>query len=207
MPRFTLLAVVLSLAPLSAAAQESSADTSRSNATPFRRGQWGAQFQLGSSGSNSLGFLKFQSPTRALVLDLRLGGSHSEASRSDTAGTEFIGLSSDATTQLRFGWRRYHGASSNLASHYTFGVLAGFDHHVGRTPLGSNQANGWTAGVFGDIGGTYLVTPHLGLGAIATVSLAYTRSVSEGQPGNLKYRTWGISGSAISTALVVALFF
>lgn len=45
--------------------------------TPFRRGQWAAQFSGGFS-FGSLGFLKFSSPRRALVLDLRVSGSHGE---------------------------------------------------------------------------------------------------------------------------------
>ena len=189
--------------PLSLVAQDS---TTRAAATPFRRGQWAAQFQAGSSGA-SLGFVKFRSPTRALVLDLRLGGSHSENSVTDTSGTRFTGLSSDAFTQLRFGWRRYQTGTERVVSHYTLGLLAGFDHDAGSGFGSSLQRNSWTAGLFGDVGGTYLVTPHLGLGALAAVSLSYMKSVSDQQPSNVRGRTWQITGSGINATLVATLFF
>src|SRR5213083_3325325 len=84
-------------------------DSSSTNATPFRRGQWAAQFQAGIS-FGSLGFIKFRSPTRALVLDLRIEGLHSEAILTDSSGGKrFGGLESEAFTQVRFGWRRYRG--------------------------------------------------------------------------------------------------
>jgi hypothetical protein len=57
----------------------------------FRRGQWAAQFS-GGSGFGSLGVLKFRSPTRPLLLDLRVTGSHGEQSFDDSAGTHFAGL-------------------------------------------------------------------------------------------------------------------
>jgi len=48
--------------------------TAKGYATPFHKGQWAAQSRRGTA-FGSLGFIKFRSPTRALVLDLRLGGS------------------------------------------------------------------------------------------------------------------------------------
>ena len=104
----------LVLLPAALFAQDSS---SKINPTPFRRGQWAAQFQVGSS--TSLGFVKFRSPTRALVLDLRLTGGHTETNVSDSSGTRFAGVISDAMTQIRFGWRRYRAGTTKLVSHCT----------------------------------------------------------------------------------------
>jgi hypothetical protein len=100
--RLALLSTAVVL-PLSLFAQDSTTGVVE---TPFRRGQWAAQFQAGTT-FGSLGFIKFRSPTRALVLDVRLGGSHTEALDTDSSGTRFSFLSSSAFTQLRFGWRRY----------------------------------------------------------------------------------------------------
>ena len=194
------LVVLLPIAiavPLSLVAQDS---------TKFRRGQWAAQFQVGSS-SASLGFLKFRSPTRALVLDVRLTGAHSEQSVTDSGGTRFAGLASDAFTQIRFGWRRYRAGATKLVSHHTIGLLAGLNHDVSRSTVSLRESNAWTAGVFADIGGTYLVTPQLGLGALATASLTYSRSVTKQQPTNFIGRTWQIGGSGVSGTLVATLFF
>jgi len=193
----------LALFPLSLVAQDS---TARTEPTPFRRGQWGAQFSVGS-GFSSLGFLKFRSPTRALVLDLRLGGSHRESSFEDSTGSQFLGLDSDAFTQVRFGWRGYRGGATKVVAHYTFGALAGFDHSAGRTPSSSVDGNSWTWGLFGDLGATYLVTSRFGLGALASASLAYTTTTSEQQPTGTKFHSWQIGGSAVSASLVATLFF
>lgn len=200
--RLSLLPALL--LPLSLFAQDS---TTGSDATPpFRRGQWAAQFQVGSSFA-SLGFLKFRSPTRALVLDMRLSGSHSESLETDTAATRFAGLSSQLLTQLRFGWRRYHAGAPELASHYTLGVLAGLDHRASANRVGSFEVNGWTAGLFGDVGGTYRVTSQLGIGALAGGSLTYSTNVATEEPSNRERRDWQIGGSAVSASLVATLFF
>jgi len=200
--RLSLLAAVVVL-PLSLFAQDSA---SRPDNTPFHRGQWAAQFQAGF-GFASLGFLKFRSPTHALLLDVRVSGSHSESMVTDTAGTRFVGLNSNAFTQWRFGWRRYGAGKTKVVSHYTLGVLAGFDHRASAGPGGAVEDNSWTAGLFGDAGGTYLVTPRLGLGALAAVSLTYATSVTTRKPLNLKTREWQISGSGVSGSLVATLFF
>lgn len=202
--RLRLLPALLVAFPLSLFAQDS---TTAAGDTPFRGGQWAAQFQAGS-GFASLGFLKFRSPTRALVLDVRLGGGHGEAIVTDSAGTRFAGFNSSAFTQLRLGWRRYGAGEAKVVSHYTVGVLAGFDHHASGSPGGGAfEDNGWIAGVFGDVGGTYLVTPRFGLGALAAVSLTYSKSVRTQKPLNFKNRNWAISGSGVSGSLVATLFF
>src|SRR5213592_2623620 len=83
--------------------------TAKGNATPFRRGQWAAQFQAGTA-FGSLGFIKFRSPTHALVLDVHVGGAHSEDVTTDSSGANRLrGLNSNASAQVRFGWRRYSG--------------------------------------------------------------------------------------------------
>lgn len=201
--RMSLLPAVVML-PLSLFAQD---PTTRSDTTPFRRGQWAAQFQAGS-GFGSLGFLKFRSPKRALVLDVRIGGAHSESMVTDSSGTRFAGFSSSVFTQLRFGWRRYGVGEAKIVSHYTLGVLAGFDHRASGSPGGGGfEDNSWIAGVFGDVGGTYLLTPRFGLGALAAVSLTYSRSVRTQTVLKVKGRDWQIGGSAVSASMVAMLFF
>jgi hypothetical protein len=194
----------LLLLPAALFAQDSTLTVS---ATPFRRGQWAAQFQMGS-GFTSVGFLKFRSPTRAFVLDLRLTGSHQEQTRTDTSGTQFVGLNSSALTQLRLGFRRIHAMETRVVSHYTLGLLAGFDHDAARGPGFTSQSNAWSAGIFGDLGATYLVTPKFGLGVLATVALAYTNRVSTTeQTTKRSVRAWAIDGEAVNAALVATLFF
>jgi len=196
---------VLVLLPASTFAQDS---TVRASATPFRKGQWAAQFQAGTA-FGSLGFIKFRSPTRALVLDLRLGGAHSEELTTDSSGANrFAHLNSNAFTQVRFGWRWYSGggAAAKVVSHYSLGALAGFNHYVIGDQTGSSQTNGWTAGAFADVGGTYLLTSRFGIGALATASLSYQNSLGKTSGGG-RYRDWSIGGSAASASLVATLYF
>lgn len=198
-----LLLLPMLAAPLSLTAQDSTARP----LTPFRRGQWAAQFAMGS-GFTSLGFLKFRSPTRALVFDVRLGGSHRENFFEDSSGSRFTGLDSFAFTQFRFGWRGYGGGATKVVAHHTVGVLAGFDHNANIDAGGfSFQENGWTGGLFGDFGATYLVTPQLGLGALAGGTLTYTSSTREEQTTGTRSRGWQIVGTAVTASLVATLFF
>ena len=183
-------------------------DSSSTNATPFRRGQWAAQFQAGIS-FGSLGFIKFRSPTHALVLDFRINGAHTEDLTRDSTGVnQFEGLGSNASVQVRFGWRRYRGdgTAAKVVSHYSFGALAGFEHHVGAARGGSSQSNGWTAGVFGDVGGTYLLTSRFGIGALATAAVSYRTVVSKSSFGTAS-RDWSIGGSALNASLVATVYF
>jgi len=204
MIRRPVVCAALLVLPFSLFGQDS---TAKGNATPFHKGQWAAQFQAGTAFS-SLGFIKFRSPTRALVLDLRIDGSHSEAILTDSGGKRFGGLQSEAFTQLRFGWRRYSGdgTAAKVVSHYSFGALAGFEHHVAAARGGSSRSNGWTAGVFGDVGGTYLVTSRFGIGALATAAISYRNAVSKSSFGTAS-RDWSIGGSAVTAALVATVYF
>ena len=177
------------------------------DSTPFHKGQWAAQFQAGTA-FNSLGFIKFRSPTRALVLDVGIGGAHSEDLRTDSTGANRFGsLNSNAFIRVRLGWRRYRGdgAGAKVVSHYSLGVLAGFNHSASAFQNGSQQSNGWMAGAFGDIGGTYLVTSKFGIGALATASLSYQNSVSKGS--GTRSRDWAIGGSAVNASLIATLYF
>ncbi len=204
MTRRPVVCAAIFVLPLSLFGQDS---TAKGNATPFHKGQWAAQFQAGTA-FGSLGFIKFRSPTRALVLDLHISGSHSETMVTDSSGTRFGGLQSNATTQLRFGWRRYSGdgAAAKVVSHHSFGALAGFEHDVGAGPSGSSRTNRWTVGAFGDVGGTYLVTSRLGIGALATATLSYENGITRSSFGN-KFHGWSLGGSALSASLVATLYF
>jgi hypothetical protein len=201
--RSTLIATLV-LLPVAAFAQDS---TLRGNATPFHKGQWAAQFQAGTA-FGSLGFIKFRSPTRALVLDLRISGAHTEDLQTDSSGTHFGALNSNAGGQVRFGWRRYSGdgIGAKVVSHYSLGMLAGFSHNASAVPnVGSQQSNGWLTGAFGDIGATYLITSKFGIGVLASASLSYQNAVSKS--AGTKRRDWTLGGSAVNASLVATLYF
>lgn len=204
MNRLSPLLAVLALLPLLSLSGQDSTGA----ATPFRKGQWAAQFQAGTS-FGSLGFIKFRSPTRALVLDLRISGQHAEELTTDSSGTnQFGSLNSAAAGQLRFGWRRYSGdgRTAKVVSHYSLGVLAGFNHYVTRHTTDWSQSNSWTAGAFGDVGGTYLLTPKFGIGALAIATLSYQNGITKDSFGR-RSRDWSIGGGALGASLVATVFF
>jgi len=167
--------------------------------TPFHAGQWGAQFAGGFSFA-SLGVIKFRSPTSATVLDLRVSGAHRELFVNDT----LFGIDSFASISLRLGRRWYRPVAEKVVALNSVGIIAGFDHSVTSTPFaGRSVGNGWSGGPFADLGGVYLITPHVGIGVTATASINYSRSSGE-SPTGVKSRTWTLGGNtAISFAATI----
>ncbi len=158
--------------------------------TPFRAGQWAAQFTGGFSFA-SLGAIKFRSPTSATVLDLRVAGSHREEFANDT----LFGITSFASVGLRLGRRWYRPVADKVMALHSVGIVAGFDHNVSTSPfIGRSMTNGWNGGPFADLGAVYLITSHVGIGVTATASITYSRSWGE-SPTRTKTRTWTLGGN------------
>jgi len=175
---------------------------------PFHRGEWAALF-AGGGNFTSLGFLKFRGPKQALVLDIRVGAGHGEQLRTDSTGTHLGVADSHAALSLRFGWRRYHAVGPKVAAHHSFGLLASFSRGVAQSPGVRTISNTWNAGVFGDIGGSYFLTPRLSVGATISADLRYS-DVFSSQKANsqtVKARAWDLEGSAPGVGFVAALYF
>jgi hypothetical protein len=193
-----LLALSLSMAY---AQTPSPADT-----TPFRSGQWALQFTAGST-FGSLGALRFTSPRKAWLLDLRVDGGHSHNRVTTPTGPAREAFTSWADVTLRVGPRYYAARGNRLVSFAGVGVVGGFTHDAGGEEGGpSAESNGWTAGAFGDLGATYLVLPRLGLGGTATLSAAYSRSTSRTSGGS-RARHWDYRITGPALALVATLYF
>jgi len=94
----------------------------------------------------------------------------------------------------------YHPAGHKVAAYQSLGLLAGFSHSVAVDPVFRSVANGWNAGVFGDIGASYLLTPRLSVGATITGAIRYT-DVYEHPDGGGKRRFWELEGSPVSGLL------
>lgn len=192
--------ILLALSLCAAVQDSTAADT-----TPFRRGQWAAQFGAGF-GFGSLGFMRFRSPTSAWVVDLRVSGGHSESLATDSAGTRFIGLDSRAAVDMRLGIRTHRTETRKIVPFYSLGILGGFNHSAFSGGGGSGQRNGWSAGVFADVGANYLFTPHFAIAATGTLTLRYATQTAK-QTGSPRFRAWELSGSAPGAALLVQLYF
>jgi hypothetical protein len=134
----------------------------------------------GSSGFGSLGLLRFSSPRRAWLFDLQGSGGHTHTS----ANT----FTSQATPTARLGRRFYQLRATHIASFQTLGISGVFQHQCSNGIC----TNGWTAGVFGGLGGAYLLTPHLSIGGEMGIQVAYgyTRSKSYSPFLQTISRTW-----------------
>ncbi|MDP3910349.1 MAG: hypothetical protein Q8Q14_08140 [Gemmatimonadales bacterium] len=141
-------------------------------------------------------------------MDVRLTGGHGESLVTDSTGTHFVALNSRATVDLRVGVRR-HRIGGKVIPFYSLGILGGLFHATSVSPGFGNDRNGWTAGVFGDVGASYMITTNLALAATGTVTLRYSTETSEvtGPFGTQKGRWWDLSGTAPSATMLVMLFF
>lgn len=200
------LLVMVATAPAALSAQDSTV----ADSTPFRRGQWAAQFGAGFNFSG-LGALLFTSPTRAWLLDARLEAGHTNdrftvsTATGDTTITDF---NSSGSVIVRVGTRAYAPNGRQLVTFHTLGVSGGFLHGAGgRSSGGGSESNGWNAGVFGELGASYLFAPRLSIGGVAGVAFTYARAAGRSSSGNYRFRDWSYRFSTSGVAFVATLYF
>lgn len=189
----------------------SSQDSARTDTTPFRRGQWAAQFGGGFSFA-TLGLLRFTSTRSAWLLDARLSGGHSnnKATLVTPAGdTTITAFSSDAAVSARIGRRLYRPRDGRVASFLSVGVLGGFSHSADGQGANAAESNGWNAGAFGENGGAYFITDRLTIGATADLSFVYSRATSESAGGGSGAKTvrWSYGASTPNLRFTATLYF
>ncbi len=134
----------------------------------FHPGQWGVDFRIGS-GFAGAGALHFTSPTHATFLDLSGGYNHT----SNTAAALRI---SNLTGALSLGRRAYHRVDPHIYRWTTAGFTFVYNRQSSTQDTVRQTTRGVGAGVFVNVGGTWLVTPHLGLGAQWQADLTYTHN-------------------------------
>lgn len=160
--RLAAAALIAAVTPVALHAQESSA-------LPFRSGQWAIELS-GTQGSGNLGFLRFTSPGGAWLFAPGVVVSTGESGDSDVSVFGF---------DIRAGRRGYRALGASTVSFLGLGL------HGERTSLedddvgGESTSTDWTAGIYGELGGTYFFSPRFGLGASATAELAYLKSTFE----------------------------
>jgi hypothetical protein len=160
----------------------------------FHRGQWGVDFRIGG-GFAGAGALHFTSPTHATLLDLSGGYSHA----SNTADSLTFRATNGSTT-LSLGSRAYHPLGPGLYRWTTLGLLFLYDRQSATQDTVTQTSQGLGAGVFVNVGATWLVTPHLGLGAQWQVDLTYAHYASSGF-GTSDIVTVGLARAALTGQL------
>lgn len=175
MRRLAVLAGTLLLTfPFAAHAQSATADT-----TGFRAGQWGAEFTLGTGNgvASGVGALRFFSDRRALLLDVN--GRFTRASGdAPLRGTE-------SSLNLRIGPRWYRPVKGRVLQYISVGVIASHDRR--ENPIFTSSLDPitqWTmksygGGAFGEVGGSWMVTSQLSLGASWQGAVQYGRNTQD----------------------------
>ncbi len=186
------LAAAVLLAPMRAKAQAS-------DSTLFRAGQWGAEFS--PVDFSSLGVLRFSTPTRAWIAQLR--GTLELVDRDEN--TPQTGLRSNHLLQLQLGHRWYKPVAPAVVQHFTLGALARTSRSEFRFRNDPIVRSGNAFGFVADIGAQWMVTSNLSLGASYGIAALVSRNTDNSFSGD--------SRSTISSAFLgpvsirAALFF
>lgn len=163
------LSFALLLIPFSLSGQESTAsDTAR-----FHGGQWGMQFG-GGSDLFSLGVLRFTSARSAWLLDLSTSVTFVNARSTD----KFGGTTTSADQQfvnfaVRLGRRTYQSPRRSVVSFQTLAVEGAVQDQMIDVSVGNVRQTIWSAGLHGELGGAYLLTPSVSVGGTAGISAGY----------------------------------
>ena len=199
--RLTLVVGGLYGAPLAAQGADTTATL------PFRRGQWGAEVDVVSEYSN-LGLLRFRSDRSAWLLRVGFYGA-SERSEYDYADDtlDVERETVDATVSIAAGLRRYRPIAPRAAAYTTVGLTAGGDRYrFEYTDAQGSERWGWNAGAFGELGGTWIVTRNLSLGAAWSVRASYRGSVQDGS-GIARARQHGFHIAGGNSNLLATIVF
>lgn len=141
------------------------AQSPTADSTGSRAGQWGAEFSLGSNlgSSAGAGVLRFHTERRALVLDGAVQVSRQSVNTPLTETQSF--------GRLRLGTRWYRPVARQVLQSLTLGVHLSRDqreqNQVYAFPPEATQTRSTSTGggVFVELGGSWMVTSHLRLGA------------------------------------------
>jgi hypothetical protein len=154
-----------------AVALTSYAHAQSSDSVTFRSGEWGADFQV-TGGFAGAGGLRFLSPTQAWLLDLGATFAHSANAQSGSAST-----SNNLSLSAKVGRRRYAVVAHRVAPWVAFGLTVAYnwDELVVQDTV-QGRSRGLGGGVFGTLGATWFVTPHLGLGAQWGLNVLYNHT-------------------------------
>ena len=143
---------------------------SDSTATDFHPGQWGVQ-AIVANGVSEAGALRFATPSRAWVLD----GSMS-LDRQTSSGTQSTQGRSVVGAALSVGSRWYH-TPARLVRFLGLGLTGAYS--LENYGANSPKTTYWSAGAYGEAGVVYMITPHIGLGSRAALTLVRTNMTTD----------------------------
>lgn len=150
-------------------------DAQATDSLPFRAGQWGAEFSAtGSFGS--VGLLRFRSNRSAWLIDV--GGNVRSGTQSD-----YVTSTDRSSVDLRVGPRWYRPIGPRLMQFATVGPTIGYSYEKSSGGLAGQEImltqHSFGAGIFGELGAAWLVTPQLALGAAWQARAGYSRVTTD----------------------------
>jgi len=167
---------------------------------PFRRGQWGAEFSI-DDGMFGLGVLRFRSPRTALVLNASVGASWAETE--GLGGGEGPQSETSIFVSVHAGPRRYRPIVTAAAAYVGTGLTGSYSWGED----GNSRRRMWRAGVFGQLGGVYFVTPRFSLGARVEASASFSASRQTASIIGYSYRDRRFSIGLAPVRIVGGLYF
>ena len=171
--------------------------------TPFRGGQWAAQFGWEGALGN-LGVIAFTAPTRAWLLDVQLNWRHAEVDRTAPFDTT-SGDDEYLNVIVRAGRRFYQARGTKVVTYQSVGFLGGASRSDRVFPGFTSEERSSVFGLFGDMGAAYALTPNLTIGFTGTLDAWYQKCKSDNPNGGLE--SAGYSVSAPSLRFVATIYF
>jgi hypothetical protein len=136
-----------------------------------------------------------------MLVDLLADYHHTAA---DYAGE--TGSGEEVNLRLCVGTRAYHAIRPRLFRLLTVGVSGNYSwQQATNQDTLQTKGQGFGAGLFGDLGATWLVTPNLALGAKWGLSFDYRHSATSASYGSGSSDTFAITIGSV--ALVGQLYF
>jgi len=168
-------------------------DSTRVDSLPFRKGQWAGQFTASSEHRN-VGVLRFRSPRVAWLIngDVVLSARTDQGSgQVDTVTYSDRDQRTASSASVRLGRRAYRPLAFHAAGFYSLGIIGGggwsrdtqrftTSPQIPGTGGQTVSQSEWHAGVFGELGGTYLIIEHVSLGMITSLEGVYSATRASG---------------------------
>ncbi len=135
------------------------------------------------------------------------GHQHTTTHQTSPTDTVLSSFESNASISFKLGRRFFQAPEQKIVSFQTLGFLGAFSHNGGGSSGGgSAETNGWSAGLFGELGAGFFVASKLSLGGIATATLSYARSRTTTSTG-VRSTSWSYQGSAPALRFVATIYF
>lgn len=158
-------------------------------------GSWGAEGQYFGGGGASL--LHFSSPRAAWMMTASVAGGRGETSQVDLYGTS-RSTAAFFSTLVQVGRRWYFiEPGVSLRPLAGVGVLGGYS--------AADDSHAWSAGSYGELGATYMFSPHASLGATGQLNVRKSKNRQTFTGGYVVRDDWTVNASVAH--LIATVYF